>query len=1533
MADLFSEMVPDRSTVFDGVAMPNSIDNPQGTLGRYRRAQIAAVANLNVDGTPAEAMFDEFQKLTDKYDQNIQLYGEGQAEAAAAATRQQRRTQGLIDLSNDIGPTDSALGVSAAISQATSQALNYDIEKAKEAALEEAAIDRITELAAAGDQTTAAAYLNLMEHGDVLQQRADFMTKQLILQREIDRAGSELRDTPFYSHITNFLLSAIPFQKSLSETGLVDIDKEDKGFWDWMLAGDRRRTEAAALWNMSPEDFSKTLRERVLPAVDEKSRWFFGAYQDDSEQLDLLEGFMHTPRPLYNNIWNAIDNFGLVGPAELATAGKLGRSIPNALLGMGARRHAAGMAARAARDGALNDVKDALLRTGFETKDDIADALAPDLIKPQTGPVKVTGWALANEMLERADSIAEGLNRLVQTGRFADEAELNAAKAAYLEREMASNFNEANIMNIDWSDPHRLIENSAVERVTFTLGKNQSDGWARESAARRYADNTGFADAAVEQIEGGQWVVKVSRAMPETGAYIDPLQVKTTNMFSRFLLGARQRSDEFLANRAQVSENTRNTLLNDLRTQLWREVNVDPASKARVAQMSAFGEANGAWFDNVETANMFYQRTFQRDITEREWRSYNGLRDINDFEYGVRNDTRFKELALRGVETVNIDTSLGYIEQANAFVDEAMTRPVRGRVLNMADGLISNDIDEAARVTLRDKGYQLVHLDEPFKLADGREITAVATRKGQHFQREGLRRAQLPYRAGGHRIYEDKYFVKQAYKTVLDNGDTAWKNPNTYIAGTRAEVQEWADVMNAARRQFALDEGDLAKIDDIFDGRPGYPTAEQFVAGMADGTYSKDFDFVGLFDRELPAEYDNVGREWMSEEAEDGTTSFLRTNGRLYYSQKGNTALVDFKGAQAPVLDAYDSVNRAFLNIANLTSFSDYKTTSVNRWANTFGKYIDKNSVPQNATAMQKFLDGKLTKGASRDRVVDAAEDQRQIILRNLGWKTQADMRFEEVSRSFSEFLMGTDPNSLRHSVSRKMVNWVADKNPLQSLRGFAFDLKLGLLNPVQLFLQAGTYMAILAIDPAGATKAVGTNGLLRAFLVRDDVLKPMIKHGMWKLGGFDSADDFEAFMKVSKASGFLTINEGHSLVNAMGPNSGLSLSDNPVQKAREMSRFFFNEGELINRMTAMRSAWDHTKRAFGDNLDNARTEDFLNKFTGRSETLAFSMSRSSQAWWQQGPASIPTQFFSYQARMMEMMFGGQLTRGERARLIATQFFLYGAAGIPLAPVLSDMMAAKSGENPKLHTVGGWMDRGAIDNLVNAFGGPDVMIGERFGTGGWIGDTIGELMGYSKYGEQNTLDVLGGASWAVASDVFNDFKPYLTYAMAESGGQTGRVPTERDFKNLAMNISSVSNVLKFMMIRNHGQYISTSGNISVDEVPSEAAWFVLLTGSKPGEMDDLAAHMSYLKDRDKVVQEAARVIEQYRSEVFSRPEDHEEIANEINIFVRHLDPSIRQSVLAKARPPSRSMLDSAEERINRIRSQEEALRRTEQGNQ
>lgn len=1521
MADLFEDL--GGPGPFADVSLAETpVTNAQA---QFRRAQVSAAANidLNQDQT---TLLDQFGTLQQQYLDNIAQYGEGFAETDAATKQLLRRTEGLRNLAAEIRPTDPTNQVGAMIDQATTAALNADIEHEKEAALERAATDNIMDLAASGDRVTAEAYLNLMEHGSVLDQVRDSMTKSMILQRELDRYNAQRESQPWFAPVINLATDILlaPLNNT-SKSGLVDIPSEQKGLLDWLFPGDRQRAEAAALHNKTPEEFAKYVREQLIPAVDGKSSLFFDMWQDQSEGAELIEGLLHTPRPLETNAWATLD---MAGVLPLGYMTKIGRTIPSALTAAGARRQVATMTANALRNGSLEGMDDAIRAAGFADNAEVIDNLSPAAIKPQS--FGTNGQALANEMLMRGRAIADSLSRMVQTGRFANAAERQAAIQNFIERE-SERFGNSRVIDVDSTQSVRLTDNTSVHAVEFTLGRNNVDGFAKKTHAERLKTSYGFEDARVEQIEGGTWVVKVQRAMPETGTYIDPLKVKTSNVLSRFMLGSRQRSDDYLFNKALGSESNRNKLIQEVHENLWKDIKVSAVDKERVGRLWAYGENKGMWFENRDSANVFFQRNFSRDIGDNEWNAYSRMRDINDFEYAVRNDIRWKEMSLRGLETIRADIGVGQLDGVSAYVDEAMTRPVRGRVLNTADGSYSNSLTAEQIDSLVDRGYVLVHLDEVKKLdGDLGDITAVVVKQSD-LRRSMLDPVQLPYRAGGHRIYADNYFGKQARK---DAGN--WKNPNTYIAGTKAEVTEWSNVMEQARLAYLNDPNDLTAIDDIFAGRPGYPTAEKFTAGMADGTYSKDYSFVALFDRDLPREYDQVDRAFMPEEPEEGMTSFLRTHGRLYYGQKGSDSLVDWRGEQAAVLDPFETIDRAFTNIANLSTFNDYKITAVQRWVNTFGDKLDKNSYAPGATAMQKFLEGKPIRAArTRDSVYDAMQDQRDIIMRNLGWKTEFDMQVDQAGRRFADFLMGNTPGTARHKATRDLVHWASNKNPLGSLRGLAFDMKLGLFNPVQLFLQAGTFIAITAIDPKNAIKAVGTMPLMRMHLLRDDFLQASMKGDFWKAAGFDDIDEYAAFMRVSKASGFLTINEAHALMNSMGPNTVSSLTGNAVHDIRQMGRVFFNEGELINRTAAMRSAWEWTKTKFPD--WTAHPDDFLNAFRGRAEDLSFNMSRTSQAWWQQGITSVPTQFMSYQARMMENMFGGVLSRGERARLILSQGILYGAAGIPLAPVLMDMYKGRFGAQDIQDikdtgdAVEGFIDRGMLDLVINGVTGADVQASDRLGTGAFFGDTVGELMGFSQYGEQSTLDILGGAVVSVTTDLFKDLKPFLSYMSAESGGDIGRLPSDRAFRNLAMNITSVSTALKFMMVRNHGIYIDNNGNYRVSGIPSQTAWWSLLLGAQPGETNYQGAMMTYMKERGKAVDEAVKVVEQYRREMIAHPERYEDLGEEINIFVSHLDPDIRRSVLAQAHRQTHSdVASSIEERYQKLQTEREMLNQLEQ---
>lgn len=1499
MADLFAGL-DGQPGPFSEVK-PTQAEAPQDSLSQFRQAQVAAMANLDAN---SDVLFDEFKQLQDQYAQNIQQYGESQVRTEAAGRRTQRRVQALQDLINDDRRTDPFGELQASARLAMQQEIEADQQRRAEAALEQEAVDNILNVAAR-DPHQANTLLNLMELGAPIQQIADTNAKYLILQREIDKIQSEVATQSWFRHAVDFTLGIIPLKASMGMTGNIELKGNEFDNWfsnltSQVFAGDRKRAEAASIWDLDPESFSLALKD-ALPRIADNAGLL--GYTSRSAQLDILTNLKETERPLFTNAFNFVDNVGVVaGVGKAALRG--GVSVPAMLLRAGGRKQAQATMAHAAAELANEGTEAAVVKAGMTSTQDLTDGLSTSVMRVEASPYHVSPQAGANDILDRARGLLDRLPQWLQPGRFTNTEEYRAAVAKFIREETDRFDNRV----VDVAEKRvRTADGSSVTGVEFTLGKTDATGYASEAAARRYANGLGFGDAAVIKSEDGQWFVKVSRNMPETGAYTNRLNVQHNSIMKRFLSGARERSDIDIANMATRADATRNRIINDVVRKLWKDVQVDPASRERLSNLWQIGENQGKWW-NLDEANILYQRTYKRDISDKEWAAYQGLRNINDVEYIIRNDIMWKEKVIRGVETGTIDLGPGgRIDHANMVFDENFTKGNKGRAINASDGTIyTEDLSAAEIEQLKNQGFIRLHLEEPYKvLTDGSEVHTVIVRR-QDVLREQLTRQQLAYRPGGHRISTEKYFGKQTNRGTQPDGSTFLKSPNTYIVGTKAQVDEWTRTMEQMRLA-VVDRPNITaeELDNIVAGRVGYPTGQQFLDGVEAGTYRTDEAFGTYFDREMPEAYHAANNPFVDME-EDGFTQYARTHGRLYYSKKSTTGLVDWQGAQAPTLDAWQSTNRAFVNIANLSSFSDYKLSAIDRWANTFDQYIKPD--PTLKTPMQRFMHGVPNDLATQHQVKQAMLDQRDIIKRNLGWKTEGEMQVAERQRRFAEWIMGSDPNSVRHGASRAILNYMEDKNPLGYLRGWAFDLKLGMFNPVQLFLQANTYFAMAAIDPAGAARGIQVVPMLRAFLHfsgdEGRFLSDVIKTGGHKLVGFDDAEEFSAFMKHAKQSGFFSLNDSHTLINGMGNGGAFTKTGSKIDELRQAGRFFFNVGEIFNRMVAYRSAWRKASKEF--DLDVVSPDEFLNVVQGRAEDLALSVSRTSQAWWQQGLASLPTQFFAYQARMLEAMLGGftgkgRFTREEAWRLILTQAFMYGTAGIPLAPVVSDFIKERTGQAPDLNTPLGWIDRGFMDNMWSAItGGSDMLISDRLGTGGWLGDTVGELMGYSKYGDTSTLDVLGGATWSISSDVWEDIGPVIKYTLAESGQDTGNPMTERAFENLAKNITSVSTALKFHTIMNYGYIKSGSGNIQATDLPEASAWATLLWGAQPGSMDDLGAMVGSKKQKDKVIEDAAKVITQYRQEMLAHPDRVQELSEEISLFTNLLDEDVRRAALIKA---------------------------------
>ncbi len=1510
--DPFAEQPIDPFAETSEQVQPTIVSNPERT---QRTAQLAALANLD-PASSAGQIFAAMDEQSAVYAEQIARYGDEAVRTEAAMREQEDALTGLGNLLQDdlAGPVERE-GAAAAYMQIAAQ----DAREAEAYALERRAVQRLQELAAQGDVTQARIMMSNIENGDALDVVRDYTAKQMVLQNMLEQAQVRQEEQSILRHVADFALAILPLNAA-SRTGNVDVDSAVTNWYDSFFSGQRFRRESESLWDMPIQEFTQFVSGDFINNLRENTTLL--GYTNNTETVDLLRGLVEvTPSATETNLWNAVDIAGFPGVDNLIVgAGKGLVGLSGAMLRNGARRELAELTAK----NALDIITEGAERTALSPTE-VADNLAVSAVNPtRTNTVSVA--AQAGEAMARGKALLATRLDLVAQQRLT-RAELEHARDVIVQRFERQYDREVKDVAITEQE---LTAGSSTYRITFMMGKKSGGGFANQSMAERYLNSVGMPGEAVRD-ESGQWFAKVVKDMPETGFYTELLNVKTPSP-ARFVLNARNVGDVALQDAGQVAGNMRNKLIKSLIEPYQQKFqSLARYERDDLAQVLQAGETQAHWFTPDEF-DLMYQRSFKRRPTAKEIEAYEAARDINDIEFALRNDDIYRQKVTKGFQTVTFRAQDIEV-RGNAIVDRELKEIPKGRLYDIttdthyAAGL-RREMTQKQWDRMRAQGYIVVTTENAVRLADGTRVKTFLMKSKDSIV-ENLERQQVHYRPGGHRMYQGKYFVKQTVKGVQpDTLREFLDNPNTYIAAeTRAEADFWARRMEAARVAYLNGDG-LDVLDEILGGHAGLPTAEGFVKGVENGTYAKDTKFDTYFDREMPDEYlsDGAQVEFLDED-DFGFNGFLRTNGRMYTGRKGEQ-LPDYMGEKAPLLDPYETINRSLQNISALSSFGDYKIQAVERWMKTFGKLIDRRDMPEGVTDMRLFMEAPLTKGgnAARERLRSAALAQRQIIKRTLGWKTENDLRAEAYTRRIGDWVAGDRVDGLLPNARKALVGWTQDTNPISALRSFAFDLKLGMFNIGQLPLQLSTAVAAVALSPKRGMQgwamiapmrfALGGRTLTKEAL--ENRLDELVSRGLHEIGGFKNGKEFKAFAKSAINSGFFDLGGTHGLMDHYGPHAALDGFNSGVSKVREAGRFFFFEAERWNRIVAWRIAWDEAVES-GHKINSA---EFNKVLAGRAEEYSFNMSRESQAWWQKGLLSIPTQFWAYNARMLEAMTVGNFTPAQKLRLVLSQSLLYGSAGLPVTGAVSQMLKNETGETPDIESFWGTMDRGLLDRAIYEMTGANVAVGGRLGTGDWAVDTVRNIFGLSQYGEVSAADLLGGATFSIMGKLGTDvLEPIVEYVTAESGDPTN--PMNRDaLLRVATNVSTIGNITKALMVYNYGIYRTNTGTTSVTDLPSVTAFAVAL-GIQPAEMDEITTMMSHFKDKSKQADEAARVINNYRTDLLNRPDQRLTIQEDINTFVRLLPDDIRRRALQRANETvDPSLYAGLTERLEREKAQE-----------
>lgn len=1542
MSDAFTQAVaPGTASPFDGLstqALPGPSNLPPETIDRTARMATLALS-------PANELLNNYQGLVKQYSDNIAQFGDDAVRTQAATKQQSDSISAIAQTSAQFAQIDPSNPVSQGAAAAAQQQMDTDISGRKEYALEQMAFENIQNLAASGNYTQAKIMMNQITNGDPEEVIKDINVKRAIIAREVEKANVTVQDQPWFKSAADFVASTVgdlTTRSSFDRGGNVDIDKSMTHWWDWLISGNRQRAEAAGLWSIKDNgEFAKTLRETVIPRIQQHTSAF--GYSNHSEALNLLTGLQNTPSPWQTNLQDAV---GIAGTLSMLPISKA-VTLPAMMIRAGAKREAAQAIADTTLDAITRGTKLAQEASGIST-DEVLSNITPTAVNPDTNPidtVPLTGDALAG--IQRGQALISELPNIVQSGRMS-QAEFQSAIASA----QKAGLEEIGRPLKDFTySPRKLSDGSTVTQYEMTFGKKSGGGYISADGAMDVAKRLGMSSAEPIQDDAGQWYVKETRIMPESGFYNTQLEpgLEKTGLLGRYTLGARQVGDDILQEFDRASANAKNKTVKVFRDQYQEALNgVQGAEKGYLENVMAWGNNNSTWLNNDQIDELFARQGSTKAPSDKVYAAYQAARDVNDIEFAMRNDVEWKAGVTRGMETASFQHPMVTVNRENAIINRSPSIRPQGRVFDASTGIhyntAKNPLSDVRFKEMGDDGYTLVTLQKERTLNDGTTIKHFLVKK-QDLMSEALRRDQLPYRAGGHRMYADKYFVKQADVGVQkDTGEKFLKNPNTYVSGTRAEMSEWAKAMENTRvyvKNAGAKTVDMGVLDKILSPLAHFDAGE-FMDNIATGKMNIDHPFEAMYDRELPTVYSqaHAPTDFVNPE-ETGFTGWMRTQGRMYYSGRGE-GLRDWQGSLARTVDPFETVNTAMSNIANLTSLSDYKLTAVERWVHTYGNFLD---APIGASDLTKFTEGTFKASAEKtplgsgERIKQQMEAQRDIIRRNLGWQTELDRATNRYTQRIADYVMGDNPNSLQHAFGGKVVNWVEEHNPLNMMRGLAFDLKMGFFNVAQFPLQIQTMLATLAVSPEHAAGALVNLPFMRAYLTKnggEELLNLAIQRGMHTINGL-APEEYRNMMRMGKNSGFFDFGGTHQMVNSYGPNVVSGGFAQGYDRLRSAGRWFFNEGEVWNRITAWQTAF---KDVIGDfkypekfneaNLAQFQ-EEFGRKIALKADDYSMNMMAQSSAMWQKGVLSIPTQFWAYNARMMEAMLGKQFTGAQKMRLFLAQTLFYGAAGAPVVGVVSDLYKKHEGTSLPMDSVAGWFDRGLFDEIAYHATGADVQIGHRYGNGSWMSDMIGEMMGMSPYGEKSFADVVGGATYGIMKDTVTTLADIVNYTVHESGAQDAPLAGEA-WTKFAQNASTFSYGQKAFMALQYHAFISNKGTVVASDLPTADAFYFAL-GIPPGAQDLTGAASGYLKDRKKAVLDATQFYINHRNAMALEPDKRREINEAVNAYSRLIPNDIRYAALQKAQKQMPdTLVHSLSLQVQRDKAQRDMMNKYGQSN-
>lgn len=910
----------------------------------------------------------------------------------------------------------------------------------------------------------------------------------------------------------------------------------------------------------------------------------------------------------------------------------------------------------------------------------------------------------------------------------------------------------------------------------------------------------------------------------------------------------------------------------------------------------------GRYFEDVKELENFFlsHPEINRLPTDQEILAYFTYRQLNDLDYIVRNNNILRQLSSNGLvesqisgsksshwfhtkPVTDLDSEFRHGEEWSiAFVGNRQSSVKHSRDMSSQD--VSDMIEK-----LKTDGHEVQIIANP----RGRPLKSLGDEVGTsevvnyivspRLQVRPLQLKQLPYNTGIHRTYTDPFFGR----SPMFEGDDYIGNVTIFSARTQKEANLVTDELNRLRELYLT--GDLDSMRrTAAHGVDPEKLIDNFKEGILDPNMpirpfrdKEKFSDEELFQLKPTARNIRNKRLDLTEEldAKFATTRdppldrfLVRGTDRLPLFLKEKPRLLDAKAAlkeglgssvHSSVVDNYvKQTSRAFVEQFNHILQGDLPLLR----ADARNTIANPTFIP-NADARQVAL----AKGQSRifNTFVGVQKNEVDRLI-DWTWQHGLDILFNHRNKV---------PGSEGALDTLSLVDLHRVKDPLQFFRNLAFHLKLGLLNPIQSVLQSQTLAVILAVDPKR-----GMSSLLAG----------TIGEGLWATGAWNSPTKIDFISNKLNSLGvyphfkesFETmLDTGWHLIGGDVATIDVAI-ENPIFRSKTKSflnkaAIFFTEAERNLRITSWMQAYREARDVKPTGTFSRRE---INNILTRADLLTVNMTRNSNAMWQQGALSIPTQFSSYSARLSELLLGSQFTGMERARVMILFAALYGVpvtatAGLPISDYYEDIKQwfFSKGINPNEGALEVFMD-GLIPTIISEVSGTDIDVNfaQRFGPGQ---APVIDLFWEAVKGDISFLSALSGPSGSIFTETVQDVIPIAKSIVPLMEGKPGSLNvTATTFLDLARNLSSVDSVTRTVMALNTQRWFSKNGVLLTEDVDTLES-ILFMWGLSPEEVGDAFLRLNNL-DPDARLRAASNtekwIIQSIRRGVTAKSEGNQE---------------------------------------------------------